>query len=326
MPFITGAARSRSSRRDYSTNAAVSGGKPDPALTPPSGTMQEYSTLPAGSRLAFPVTGSVAGAAFGDNPYSIDSSLAAAAVHAGVLAAGSTDIIAVEVQNGLPEYAGTTRYGVSTAYRGSSQAAYRVLAGASVASTTAGLAIGLRTTLRVQGRLTRSDVLVGDIFAGLANAASPPTFLYATLGRIRWLEINVRGGQVLASFVPSLSYMDASTAGAWVAIPQTRSVFVDAQLSANGPYSNVAATASFLGTAVAGSTANNAGYLVQETYNLPPTAVIRQPVEGVLWPLHPQTNANPLSASPGAVNVTRQYRLTLPQQLGGASFYWGMKA
>jgi hypothetical protein len=68
----------------------------------------------AGKILKFRVTGSVNGAVWGVDVYTLDSTLAAAAVHAGVVKAGKTAVVRVKIVQGLAAYAGSTRNGVTT--------------------------------------------------------------------------------------------------------------------------------------------------------------------------------------------------------------------
>jgi hypothetical protein len=62
--------------------------------------------------LVFEVTGSLAGAVRGTDIYTDDSSLAASAVHAGVLQADETGTILVTVLPGQHAYVGSSRHGV----------------------------------------------------------------------------------------------------------------------------------------------------------------------------------------------------------------------
>jgi hypothetical protein len=77
------------------------------------GTLSEFSEL-QGQRLTFVVTGATAGAVWGSGPYTTDSALAAAAVHAGVLKAGKTGKVTVELMASPDSYTGTTAHGVTT--------------------------------------------------------------------------------------------------------------------------------------------------------------------------------------------------------------------
>jgi LCCL domain len=62
----------------------------------------------------FRVTGTSEGQVWGTNIYTRDSSLGAAAVHAGLLKPGANAVLRVTVVAALKSYAGTTRNGVTT--------------------------------------------------------------------------------------------------------------------------------------------------------------------------------------------------------------------
>lgn len=65
------------------------------------------------------VTGAFGGALWGSNPYTYDSSLATAAVHAGLLSPGQTGNIRILTNGTLPTYTGSTANGVTSAPYGS---------------------------------------------------------------------------------------------------------------------------------------------------------------------------------------------------------------
>ena len=67
-----------------------------------------------GKKLAFTVTGQVGGSVWGTGTYTLDSTLATAAVHAGVLQQGQTGVVKVEIVPSLPAYAGSMQNGVRT--------------------------------------------------------------------------------------------------------------------------------------------------------------------------------------------------------------------
>ncbi|OYT93923.1 MAG: hypothetical protein CFE43_00885 [Burkholderiales bacterium PBB3] len=68
-----------------------------------------------GAVLYITVTGAAAGGStWGSNPYTFDSNLATAAVHAGVVAVGATKVVKVTVVPGLTQYPGTTANGITT--------------------------------------------------------------------------------------------------------------------------------------------------------------------------------------------------------------------
>jgi len=65
------------------------------------------------------VTGTVDGTVWGEGPYTDDSSIATAAVHAGILKAGQTGWVSMKIVEGQSSYASGTRNGVSTYSYGS---------------------------------------------------------------------------------------------------------------------------------------------------------------------------------------------------------------
>ncbi len=80
-----------------------------------------------GKALVFKVTGKIAGGfVWGTDIYTSDSSLAMAAVHAGVLKPGQTGFVRVRIVRPLAAYAGSTRHGVTSAPYGPWPGAYRV--------------------------------------------------------------------------------------------------------------------------------------------------------------------------------------------------------
>ncbi len=69
---------------------------------------------PVGATLLFRVTGSIDGFVWGTQPYTFDSDLSTAAVHAGALQIGETGIVRVTIQPVQFGYPGTTRNGVTS--------------------------------------------------------------------------------------------------------------------------------------------------------------------------------------------------------------------
>ena len=78
-----------------------------------------------GDILQITLTGDSSGSIWGDRIYTSDSALAAAAVHAGVLAIGETAVVRVEILDGLPSYSGATRNDVTSSSYGSWNQSYR---------------------------------------------------------------------------------------------------------------------------------------------------------------------------------------------------------
>lgn len=93
--------------------------QPDP------GTLSNYSNA-KGSTLFFRVTGNKQATVYGANPYTTDSGLASAAVHAGVLKLGQTAVIKVKILPGQKSYQGTTRNGITSISFGYYPASYKV--------------------------------------------------------------------------------------------------------------------------------------------------------------------------------------------------------
>ncbi len=72
------------------------------------------------------VTGARNGSVWGSDVYTTDSTIAAAAVHAGVLKVGQTAVVKITVLPGQPAYVGTERNGVTTSAWGAYPMSYRV--------------------------------------------------------------------------------------------------------------------------------------------------------------------------------------------------------
>jgi len=83
----------------------------DEAFAPGPSTLAGIAAEPR-QMLVFEVTGSLVGTVRGTDIYTDDSSLAASAVHAGVLQADETGTILVTVLPGQPAYVGSSRHGV----------------------------------------------------------------------------------------------------------------------------------------------------------------------------------------------------------------------
>lgn len=79
-----------------------------------------------GTTYYFRVTGAIEGSLWGTDIYTGDSSLAAAAVHAGVAKAGETVVVRVTVMPPLVQYRGSVRNGVASHDYGRYGTAYRV--------------------------------------------------------------------------------------------------------------------------------------------------------------------------------------------------------
>jgi len=87
-----------------------------PAFGQSSLNLRGIAGLQPGSVLFLSIKGDVSGASslWGTDIYTLDSNVATAAVHAGVLANGQTGIVAVVICDGLPSYTGSFRNGVQS--------------------------------------------------------------------------------------------------------------------------------------------------------------------------------------------------------------------
>ncbi len=92
-------------------------GRTDGIMNDP-GTLDSIGAVP-GNTYQIRLTGSISGAVWGTNIYTTDSSIAKAAVHAGLLRVGQQGVVTVIVKGGLSSYAGTTRNGITTSSWGS---------------------------------------------------------------------------------------------------------------------------------------------------------------------------------------------------------------
>ena len=88
-----------------------------------------------GQTFQFTVTGALAGAVWGTDVYTDDSSVASAAIHAGVLRLGETRTVTITILAGQGSYSASTRNGVTTSNWGSWGGSYS-FAGAGAVTTT----------------------------------------------------------------------------------------------------------------------------------------------------------------------------------------------
>jgi hypothetical protein len=86
-------------------------------VLPDPGSLAQFQNQ-LGSTLAFRVTGRLGGAVYGTDIYTSDTTLATAAVHAGVLRVGQTGVVRVKILGQQPFFTGTMKNGVSSASYG----------------------------------------------------------------------------------------------------------------------------------------------------------------------------------------------------------------
>jgi hypothetical protein len=77
-----------------------------------------------GQTFAFRVTGEARGSVWGTDVYTLDSRLATAAVHAGLVKVGQTAVVRVKIVNSPPAFGGSTRNGVTSSAYGAYPGAY----------------------------------------------------------------------------------------------------------------------------------------------------------------------------------------------------------
>jgi len=85
-----------------------------------------YATM-IGQTLTFKVTGNPAGSIWGTDMYTLDTRLATAAVHAGVLKPGETGNVRVQILGPQAGFVGSARHGVTSSDYGMYPGAYRVI-------------------------------------------------------------------------------------------------------------------------------------------------------------------------------------------------------
>jgi hypothetical protein len=93
---------------------------------PNPGSLHAYQAM-IGQTLTFRVTGNPTGSIWGTDMYTLDTQLATAAVHAGVLKPGETGDVKVQILGPQPAFMGSVRHGVSSSDYGAYPGAYRVL-------------------------------------------------------------------------------------------------------------------------------------------------------------------------------------------------------
>ncbi len=114
-----------------------------------------------GQTFEFTVTGATSGTVWGSEVYTDDSPVALAAVHAGLVVAGQTKVVAVTILPSQTAFAVSTRNGVTSASRGNWSGSYSfagagVVSGSSLATTKPATPAGLNVvarTLSAGGRL-----------------------------------------------------------------------------------------------------------------------------------------------------------------------------
>jgi len=108
-------------------SASAADAAPRGRTLPDPGDLRGYRAN-VGQTLNFSVTGTTDGVIYGDGVYTDDSTLATAAVHAGLLAPGQRGVIAVVVMPGQQHYVGATRNNIDSRDYGAWDGSYRFAA------------------------------------------------------------------------------------------------------------------------------------------------------------------------------------------------------
>ncbi len=98
------------------SRSGLPGGSADESEAPaPPDTLMEYAYWNnAGKKLTYRVTGTTTGSVWGTGPYTLDSNLSTAAVHAGAVKAGQTGLVTFEIVVPPPDFGGSTAHGVTS--------------------------------------------------------------------------------------------------------------------------------------------------------------------------------------------------------------------
>src|SRR5262249_15593312 len=80
-----------------------------------------------GAVFAFRVTGALHGSVWGTGVYTSDSTIAVAAVHAGLLKVGQTGIVKVQIVPAQASYMGSTQHGVTSSPYGPWNGSYQFI-------------------------------------------------------------------------------------------------------------------------------------------------------------------------------------------------------
>jgi hypothetical protein len=151
------------SEGDQTTGGLGGGGTPITFATAPANLVGYRNKV--GQTYQFTVTGAANGAVWGNDIYTDDSTVARAAVHAGVVAVGETKTVTVTILGGQNSYGASTRNGVASASWGAWPGSY-AFSGSSGGTATArpAVATGFVTTtgtLAVGGRFVCPITVTG---------------------------------------------------------------------------------------------------------------------------------------------------------------------
>lgn len=177
-----------SNRNGTTPLVRLSGTPENPAPNPVSVT--SYSGV-VGGAYYFTVTGNTSGSIWGSGPYTADSSLATAAVHAGILAANQTGTVKVTILPGQSSYTATSAHGVSSSPYGAYSLSYTIAA-----------PDGVLGNIPMINSADNADYIVGQAFSyQITNTYSAKS--YNATGLPKGLSINQGTG--LISGIPQVT-------------------------------------------------------------------------------------------------------------------------
>lgn len=129
-----------------------------------------------GQSFEFVLTGASAGAVWGTDVYTDDSSVARAAVHAGVIAVGETKTVTVTILAGQSSYPASTRNGVTTSSWGGWGGSFSFAGSVGTAFTTAAAAVA--PALPADFRAPSLNVILGGRFVLPITVTGTGPFTY----------------------------------------------------------------------------------------------------------------------------------------------------
>ncbi len=183
----------------------------------PDATVVRVATAPAnlvgyrsrvGSVFQFAVTGTSSGAIWGTDVYTDDSSVATAAVHAGVLAVGETRTVTITLLSGQPNYTASTRNNVNASAGGAWAGSFSFAGAGSVASSASAANVATARPAAAAGfTATTTSLAVGGRLVCPVNVTGGGTYSY------RWYlnGVLIAGATANPYIVESLTSANAGT-------------------------------------------------------------------------------------------------------------------
>jgi hypothetical protein len=209
-PFFVASTSSTGATTEYSLQSssafvADTGSTPTPVVAEAPTNFVGYRNR-VGSVFELRVTGAARGAVWGTDVYTDDSSVATAAVHAGVLAVGETKTVTVTILPGQSSYPASARNGVSSASWGGWYGSF-AFAGAGAVTTGTAVAATARPALAPGFAAANSTLAAGGRLVCPINVTGGGLYTY------QWYLNNVRipGATANPYIVESLSFANAGT-------------------------------------------------------------------------------------------------------------------